>query len=110
VHRATQPRKLSTRSSRHFIALAWLLLVAQLFSQLHGLEHLEDGDHDEHSTEICQLCILSASLDHGSIDSVVISGVRFQAARLPNVGCTKSTSRLLTAYQGRAPPEPSSIA
>jgi hypothetical protein len=90
--------------------LAWLLLVAQLFSQLHGLEHLEDPEYDEHSKEVCPLCILSSNLDHGSIDTVVVSGAQFHATRLPNLCSNNFTSRLLTAYQGRAPPSPSSIA
>ena len=110
MYQATTPCTPSTRGGRHFIALAWLLLVAQLFSQLHGLEHLEDAEHDEHSKEICQLCILGSNLDHGSIDTVVVSGARFHATRLPDLCCNNFTSRLLTAYQGRAPPPASSIA
>jgi hypothetical protein len=110
VYRATTPHRPPPLKSLRFIALAWLLLVAQLFSQLHGLEHLEDAEYDEHSKEVCQLCILSSSLDHGSIDTVVISGAQVQVARLPNLCRNNFTSRLLTAYQGRAPPSPSSIA
>ena len=109
MYQATTQHKLSTLKSRHFIALAWLLLATQLFSQLHGLEHLEDTDHDGHSEEVCQLCILSSVLDHGSIDTSVIPGARFEAARLPNTFCTTFTPKLLTTYQGRAPPLSSSI-
>jgi hypothetical protein len=96
--------------SRYFIVLAWLLLAAQLCSQLHVLEHLEHADHDEHSNEVCQLCILGADLHHGGIDTVVTSSAPLQAAWLSNVGCKNFASTLLTSYQGRAPPSFSSIA
>jgi hypothetical protein len=110
VHQATTPHKLPTLKIRHFIVLAWLLLAAQLFSQLHGLEHLEETDHHEHSKEVCQLCILSSGLEHGNIDTVVISSARLQAPQLPT-GCWKSiTPTLLPTYQSRAPPSSSSIA
>jgi hypothetical protein len=87
-----------------------LLLAAQLFSQLHGLEHLGDADRDENSNDVCQLCILSSGLDHGSFDTFVFSGTRPQASWLPNVGFNSFIQKPLTNYQGRAPPPPSSIA
>jgi hypothetical protein len=95
--------------SRYFIVLAWLLLAAQLCSQLHMLEHLEHADHDEHSNEVCQLCILGTDLDHGGTDTVVISAARLQAAWLSNVSFKNFTPILLASYQGRAPPSFSSI-
>ncbi|MCB0256183.1 MAG: hypothetical protein KDI55_20875 [Anaerolineae bacterium] len=110
MYQANTPHKLLTLTSRHFIALAWLLLAAQLFSQLHGLEHLQDADHDGHSEKACQLCMLSAGLDHGRLDTFVVSGNRPQASWLPNVGFNSFTPKLLTTYLGRAPPSTSSIA
>jgi hypothetical protein len=110
VYQATAPHKPSTFKSRHFIALAWLLLAAQLFSQLHGLEHLEDAEHDDHDEEVCQTCVLSSGLDHVSIDTIVVSGARLHAARLPCAGRKDFTPEPLTSYQGRAPPLSSSMA
>jgi hypothetical protein len=109
VNQATIPHKLPTLKSRHFILLAWMLLTAQLSSQLHLLEHLEHADHDEHGQEVCQLCILGADLGHGSIDTVVTSSAPLQTAWLSNVTCNNFTPALLTSYQGRAPPSLSSI-
>jgi len=110
VYQATAPHQQPTLKSLRFIALAWLLLAAQLFSQLHGLEHLEESGQDGHKEEVCQLCILGSSLDHGSIETLGISASRLKAARLADVGCKNFTPELLTSYQGRAPPSPSSIA
>ena len=110
VHQAPTPHKLLTLKSRHSITLAWLLLAVQLFSQLHGLEHLEDADRDGHNEEVCQLCILSSGLDHASIDTVIVADDQHQEARLPRVDCKNFTPKLLTSYQGRAPPSSSSIA
>ena len=104
------PYKWSTLNSRCSIALALLLLAAHLFSLLHGLEHLEDSDHDGHNAAACHLCILSSSLDHGSVDTFVFPNSRPQAAWLAIVDAENFTPRLLTSYQGRAPPTHSSIA
>jgi len=103
MHHAS-PHEWPKLNSRHLIALAWLLLAAQLFAQLHGLEHLEDKDHDGHSEAACHLCILSSSLDHGSVDTFVISNTWRQVARLVIADTANVTPRLLTSYQGRAPP------
>ncbi len=110
MYQSTTPHRLPPLKSLLFIALAWLLPVAQLFSQLHGLQHLEDADHDAHSNKVCQLCILSSGLDHGKIDTVAISNARFQAPQLSVFCCKSITPTLLTTYQSRAPPSSSSIA
>ncbi len=110
MHQAVPPHKRSTLKSRHFIAVAWLLIAAQLLSVLHGLEHLEGADHDEHSEEVCQLCILSAGLDYGGIDTFVEPGARLRAVWHPLICGKNFTPELLTSYQGRAPPLSASIA
>jgi hypothetical protein len=109
VYQATS-HKSSILKSRHPIALALLLLTAQLFSQLHGLEHLQDRDHDGHNEAACHLCILGSGLDHGRVDTFVISNSRPQFTWLPLAEAENFTPKLLTSYQGRAPPIPSSIA
>ena len=43
------------------LLLLGVLLCAQLFSQLHALEHLQP---DVHEAEPCMLCLLSAELAH----------------------------------------------
>ena len=110
VYKATARYRSPILKSRHFIALAWILLSAQLFSQLHGLEHLKDIDHDGHSKEYCQLCILSAGLDHGGIDQVVTPSTRLRAPQVLIACCNSITPAVLPTYQGRAPPLTSSIA
>lgn len=49
-----------------FFSIAALLFIGQVFAQLHSLEHLEEHDNDEHSGEICNLCILGSNL--GDVD------------------------------------------
>ena len=103
-------QRTATLRGRDFVLLAWLLLAAQFLSQLHGLGHLDEADQDGHHQEACQLCILSAALDHGGIDTINLSVARVRTTWLPILGCKNFTPKLLPAYLGRAPPLPSSIA
>jgi hypothetical protein len=89
--------------------LAWLVLAAQLFSQLHAIEHLEDADHGEHSEEACQLCILSANLDNASDNTRTFPHAQSQTAQLAHVQRVNPTPKFVAAYQSRAPPLLSSI-
>ena len=106
----TADSRKSPPSRRHFILLAWLVLAAQLFSQLHAIEHLEDDDHDEHSEEVCQLCILSAGLENGIVDTFTFSHAHSEVAQLAHVSRDIFIPKSVASYQSRAPPFLSSIA
>jgi hypothetical protein len=67
----------STRSlylpPRRILVFALLLTAAQLFAQLHALEHLDDLHDDQHADETCALCILSTGLDAGNTATLAAS-------------------------------------
>jgi hypothetical protein len=90
---------------RDFILLAWLLLAAQVFSQLHGVEHLDDAVQDQ---EACPLCILVSGLDAGSVVATGMSGIGLQASEPPAARRKVFVPVPAVFYQGRAPPFPSS--
>ncbi len=46
-----------------YASVALLLVIAQLISQLHSLESLEEPDSDTHSELSCNTCILTADLE-----------------------------------------------
>ena len=92
------------------VLLAWLVLAAQLFSQLHAIEHLDHADHDEHSEEVCQLCILGADLDNGGHNTVTFAYALSRAAQLTYTHRANSIPNPVAPYQSRAPPLLSSIA
>ena len=46
-----------------YATVALLLAIAQLFAQLHSLEHIDESDSGSHSKLSCNICILSADLE-----------------------------------------------
>jgi hypothetical protein len=100
----------SPKKRPHVFVLVWLLLAAQLFSQLHAIGHLDDAAHDGHSEGVCLVCVLSSGLDSDSVVQLAWSDRRFESPQLAHVRCRNVTPKRLTTYQGRAPPLPSSIA
>ena len=92
-----------------FAALAWLLLFAQLFSQLHALEHLDSDEHDEHAQEVCHICIQSTGLDLVCVDTTIASAIRFKTPRPTDIGYWGVAPEFAAAYLGRAPPLPTAI-
>lgn len=100
-------RPSTCRKGWHLIALAGLLLAAQLLWQLHGLSHL---DHDEQGDEVCALCIVGTNLDASSLDALPLALIHHRPTPLPTPPSHSAPAgQALTAYQGRAPPVFSSI-
>jgi len=51
---------------------ALLMLISQLFFQLHSIDHLSDTDH-----ESCEICLAGGALDHGLASTVHDDYVKF---------------------------------
>ncbi len=107
VYQASNPHNPQILKSRHFIVLAWLLFVTQIFSQLHGIEHLDDAAHDG---EVCQLCILSSGLDTCSVATFELPEGWLQTPRPAYSLIDHPFPNPAAAYWSRAPPKVSSIA
>ena len=110
MNSVANPSSLPARDRQRHALLACLLFAAQLFSQLHVLQHLEYLDHDEAQNEICVLCILGAATDHASVDSTALPVGLTGSPQLAYLGHEGSIPRSPIGYRGRAPPPTSSIA
>lgn len=87
-----------------------VLFVAQILFQLHGLEHLDASDHDEHSEELCVLCILGSGLDSGFLPDIANSDFQNQSVEKSENTYSLITNFVFVAFVVRAPPLNSSIA
>jgi hypothetical protein len=83
---------------------ALLLTVAQLFAQLHALEHLDDLHDDQYADETCALCILSAGLDAGDSATLAASNDNHSSSALAENSYPFVAAIPFIAFTGRAPP------
>ena len=91
------------------LLFASLLFVAQLLFQLHGLEHLDVSDHEEHNEELCVVCILGSGIDTANLAdnfSTDFDGRRFEKIKY---SYTLVLNFTFNAFLVRAPPMVSSI-
>ena len=95
--------RLSYKEWRYF-GIAAVLFIAQFFLQLHYLEHLEETDHEEHSGEICVVCILSSSLENGYFQSQNTVNLQSYKSQKPEYSYSYIASDYITPYLVRGPP------
>jgi hypothetical protein len=90
-----------------YAAVALLLAIAQLFAQLHSLEHIDESDGDGHSELSCNICILSADLENTAPPEHLTLATYFQTSV---TFVHDSTSPLFLSpnrgFDARAPPPP----
>lgn len=105
MFRTAHPSSLTTRHFGRTLLLAWLLMFAQLFVQIHSLGHLDDQGGDGQDEDICQLCLLGSNLHAGgAVDTAPFIGTTHSVEapvtrRIPPLPC-----QLLFAFSVRAPP------
>ena len=63
-----------------YASVALLLAIAQLISQLHSLEHLDEHDGDTHSELSCNLCILTADIGSNAPSETFSLSTDFQTS------------------------------
>jgi hypothetical protein len=98
---SSQPLSLPHRQT---LVLALLLLTAQLFAQLHALEHLNALHDSQHADEVCPLCILGSDLhafDAEAIDCTLENHKRSESVKN---GYLFFAIFPFIAFIGRAPP------
>lgn len=84
-----------------------LLAAAQLLSQLHSLEHLNDIDGSGHSDVVCMLCVVSADLENSHTTAGMSPTTVFPANDdLSQISWTPRFSSFVPRYSPRAPPTP----
>lgn len=91
------------------LMLAIVLFFVQVFSQLHGLEHLDDSDHDGQSEELCVLCILASGLDSGYLPNIAANNYSNQPVENSENTYSFVADFVFNAFAVRAPPFNTSI-
>lgn len=90
---------------------AVLLLLAQLFTQAHALEHLEHRHDEGTGGEVCEICILGVGLDSGATGiAAAAPRTRYDSPEHPSPAYRFVAAQPFRAFAVRAPPVTSSIA
>jgi hypothetical protein len=104
VFQLTPSIRLLDLPPRRILVFALLLTVAQLFAQLHALEHLNDLDEGQYADEACALCILSAGLDAVDSATLATSDDNRPSSALVENSLPFVAAYSFIAFTGRAPP------
>ncbi len=90
-----------------YASVALLLAIAQLFAQLHSLEHIDKNDSGSHSKLSCSICILSAGLESNAPSESLTLATYFQSS-VAFVHDSNPTLFLSPNYgfDARGPPSP----